>query len=207
MGIQTRRRSNSLFSRGSMLVADPPLSERLSQVSASGDNAGADDSKRTLAAETTPERRVIAMGKTLTEQITATAKGIRIWQQERAIFEITERICELMDEQEISRSQLAERLGTTRARVTQILDGTANMTLRTISDLYLALGRQFNPSDGPVCVEANRPAQGHGASRTSTVTRSAIRRPTDENGHPAPPLRRDKRNGHTSKTKRRVSGR
>jgi transcriptional regulator with XRE-family HTH domain len=90
--------------------------------------------------------------KTLTDQITGTPEGMRAWQEERVIFEITERICELMEQQNVSRSDLAARLGTTRGYISQLLNGTSNMTIRKICDVYLALGRQFHATDRPINV-------------------------------------------------------
>jgi len=88
----------------------------------------------------------------LSAQITSTPEGMKVWQQERVIFEVTERICDLMREQGISRSDLAGKLVRSRGYVTQLLSGK-NLTLRTLSDVYLALGRQFHPNDGPVTIE------------------------------------------------------
>jgi transcriptional regulator with XRE-family HTH domain len=83
----------------------------------------------------------------LSERLTSTVEGMRLWQQERAIFEVTERICALMQERQVTRAELARRLGATPGYITQLLDGTANMTIRKISDLYLALNREFVPGD------------------------------------------------------------
>ena len=44
-----------------------------------------------------------------------------------------------MQKQGVSRSQLAERLGTSRAYVTKLLDGQENMTLKTIVRVANAL--------------------------------------------------------------------
>jgi hypothetical protein len=89
---------------------------------------------------------------TLSEQITSTREGERVWHQERAIFETTERICELMALNSVSRAELANRLQKSRGYITQLLDGTSNMTLRTLSDVYLALGRAYHSTDGPLSV-------------------------------------------------------
>ncbi|MBX9792529.1 MAG: helix-turn-helix domain-containing protein [Pirellulales bacterium] len=89
---------------------------------------------------------------TLTARLTSTPAGMKLWQQERCIFETTERLCELMELHKVSRSELAKRLGTTKGYVTQLLDGSANMTLRTLSDVYLALGYEFHPADSPIGV-------------------------------------------------------
>jgi transcriptional regulator with XRE-family HTH domain len=87
---------------------------------------------------------------TLTERLTSTPAGMKLWQQERCIFETTERLCELMELHKVSRSELAKRLGTSKGYVTQLLDGSTNMTLRTLSDVYLALGYEFHPADSPI---------------------------------------------------------
>jgi transcriptional regulator with XRE-family HTH domain len=89
----------------------------------------------------------------LNKQVTSTPEGMRLWQQERVILEVTERICELMEEQGINRSQLADLLDKSRAYITQILRGNANLTLRSISDIYLALGRQFHADDAPIVID------------------------------------------------------
>jgi transcriptional regulator with XRE-family HTH domain len=82
---------------------------------------------------------------TLRDEITKTKPGRRAWHQERAIFETTNMMCELMESARISRSELARRLGTTKGFVSQLLDGSTNMTLRTISDVFLELGCEFHP--------------------------------------------------------------
>jgi AraC-like DNA-binding protein len=95
---------------------------------------------------------------TLAEKITSTPEGMRAWQQERVIFEITERVCELMEQQPaITRAELARRLGKSPAHVTQLLGGSANMTIRTVSDLFLALGRAVTISDIPVDKSLEQP--------------------------------------------------
>lgn len=86
----------------------------------------------------------------LKEQITKNRAGLKIWHQERAILETTELVCEIMEEQNISRVELAKRMGVTKGFVTQLLDGTANMTLRTVSDVFVALGYEFHPTRSPL---------------------------------------------------------
>jgi transcriptional regulator with XRE-family HTH domain len=90
------------------------------------------------------------MAKTLTEKLTKTVEGMRLYQQERAILEVTELVCQLMDEQGMSRSELAKRLSRTKGYITQLLDGRANMTVRTISDVFTALDRAVHFQEGPV---------------------------------------------------------
>lgn len=98
------------------------------------------------------------MMATLTERLTSTPEGMRLFQQERAIQEITEIICEIMDEEEVSRSSLADRLGKTKGYVTQLLDGRANMTIRTISDVFTALNRAVHFQEGPLRATVGAPS-------------------------------------------------
>lgn len=69
-----------------------------------------------------------------------------LWNQEAAILDTTELICALMKEAGISRSELATRMGTTKSNITQILDGSRNMTVRTVSDVMTHLGHEFKAS-------------------------------------------------------------
>ena len=86
----------------------------------------------------------------LIERLTATEEGMKLYQQERAIQEVTELICALMDERGINRTELAKRLGRSKGYITQLLDGQANMTLRTISDVFTAIGLSIHFQDGPM---------------------------------------------------------
>ena len=81
------------------------------------------------------------MANTLTEKLTGTAEGMRLYQQECAILEVTELVCQLMDEQGVTRAELANRLGRTKGYIDRLLDGRAGMTVRTISDVFTALDR------------------------------------------------------------------
>lgn len=65
-------------------------------------------------------------------------EDLRILQQERLILQICLHIDRLMTEQNVSKSELANRLGVTPPRITQILDGV-NLGLRQVSDVMLAL--------------------------------------------------------------------
>ena len=94
---------------------------------------------------------------TLSETIRSTSEGDRVWQQERAILEATERLCELMERDNVTRSDLAYRLGKSRGFVSQILNGEANMTLRTLSDAFFALGRAVHITDGALAAGHDTP--------------------------------------------------
>jgi transcriptional regulator with XRE-family HTH domain len=66
-------------------------------------------------------------------------KSVDYW-AEMPIIEFTEDICRLMDEQGVSRAELARRLGTSRAYITKLLGGDANFTLQTMTKISMALG-------------------------------------------------------------------
>jgi transcriptional regulator with XRE-family HTH domain len=68
----------------------------------------------------------------------------RILAQEELVLDATERVCGAMKDANVSRADLADRLGTTRGYVSQLLDGSRNMTLRTLSDLAFSLGMRFS---------------------------------------------------------------
>lgn len=64
----------------------------------------------------------------------------RMYAGEELTFDITEDVLIAMEEKGISKTQLAERLGKSKAYVSQILSGARNMTLRTLSDVCFAIG-------------------------------------------------------------------
>lgn len=82
------------------------------------------------------------MGKNLTDRIACTPKGRQILEQERLILDATELICHTLERAGISKSELAKRLGKSKGRVSQLLDGSRNMTLRTLADIFTALGER-----------------------------------------------------------------
>lgn len=90
------------------------------------------------------------MSGTLTEKLTKTKKGMRLYQQERAIQEVTEVMCELMNKQKVTRTELAKRLGCTQANMTHLLDGQGNISVRRMSDTFTALGRSIHFKHGPL---------------------------------------------------------
>jgi predicted transcriptional regulator len=59
---------------------------------------------------------------------------------EIAISAFTNEVARLMDEQGVSQSELARRLGVSRARVSQLLQHKSSPTLRTMVDVAAALG-------------------------------------------------------------------
>ncbi|MCD4823967.1 MAG: helix-turn-helix transcriptional regulator [Phycisphaerae bacterium] len=83
------------------------------------------------------------MAKTWVDIMTETPEDKHLFEQERAILEVTELIWQLMEEQDVSKAELARKMGTSKANMTQMLDGRRNMTIRTISDLLFHLNHTF----------------------------------------------------------------
>jgi antitoxin component HigA of HigAB toxin-antitoxin module len=82
----------------------------------------------------------------LIERLTSTPEDKRLFEQERVIFDVTELISKLMEEQGVTKAELARRLNTSKANITQMLDGRRNMTLRSITDAMFHLDASLNIS-------------------------------------------------------------
>ncbi|MFC1676572.1 hypothetical protein ACFL3G_05870 [Planctomycetota bacterium] len=76
-------------------------------------------------------------------------EDLRIMQQERLILQICLHINKLMEEQKVSKGELARRLGVKPPRITQILDGV-NLGLRQVSNVMLALDSGLSVDTGPI---------------------------------------------------------
>jgi transcriptional regulator with XRE-family HTH domain len=63
----------------------------------------------------------------------------RLLSSEALVAEASEVIARLMAEQDVSKADLARRLKKSRAWVTQLLSGKANMTVRTLAEVAFAL--------------------------------------------------------------------
>lgn len=70
------------------------------------------------------------------------AENARAFAAEELILDVTEQVRELLEKHDISKSELAERLGSSKAHVSQLLNGSRNMTLRTLADIAYALGER-----------------------------------------------------------------
>jgi hypothetical protein len=90
------------------------------------------------------------MKKTLVEKYVENPVHMRLFQQERAIYEATELLERVMRETGVSRTELARRLGRSKGWVTQLLDGEANKTIRTVADAFAVLGREYHSSQRPI---------------------------------------------------------
>ncbi|MCG5516377.1 MULTISPECIES: helix-turn-helix domain-containing protein [unclassified Ectothiorhodospira] len=73
-------------------------------------------------------------------------ENARLVAQERLITQVTEALWQEMEEAGVNKADLAARMGTTRGYVSQILSGSRNMTLRTLSDICFALRKEADIS-------------------------------------------------------------
>lgn len=73
---------------------------------------------------------------------TESDENAKLVAQERLIADVTEAIWKAMEDEDISKTELATRMGSTKGFVSQVLSGFRNMTLRTLSDICFALKKR-----------------------------------------------------------------
>ena len=83
------------------------------------------------------------------KQMFAEARRMPEYWEEGAILAFTEALYIAMEEQGVTRAELARRRGTSQAYITRVLGGRADFKLKTVSKLALALGRQLEVGLGP----------------------------------------------------------
>jgi len=77
------------------------------------------------------------------EEFVADDKRRRLFERESLAFDAAEMISILMEEKAVTKAELARRVGKTRADITQLLNGSRNMTIHTLADLAFALGSRI----------------------------------------------------------------
>jgi transcriptional regulator with XRE-family HTH domain len=91
---------------------------------------------------------------------------------EALVAESSEVIARLMADQNVSKADLARRLNKSRAWVTQLLSGKANMTVRTLAEVVYALDAAVKLHAQPSSLDDA------GKIRTSIVTGQRAPRPS-----------------------------
>ena len=71
------------------------------------------------------------------------------YQHELAISAFTNAVARVMDEKAVSQSELAPRLGVSRARVSQLMQHKSSPTLRTMVEVATARGCEGTPGVVP----------------------------------------------------------
>lgn len=74
------------------------------------------------------------------QNITQTEDGKKLLQREELLLAVSCLIHDKLTAEKLSQEELAARLGVTPGRVSQLLSGQQNLTLRTLSDMAFALG-------------------------------------------------------------------
>lgn len=90
----------------------------------------------------------------------------RLVVEESFILDVTEEIHVQMEEMGVSRTELAERMGKSKAYVSQLLSGSRNMTLRSLAAISFALGLEipkvtFPLADAPSTTNGEWEASGN----------------------------------------------
>ncbi|MBM0128052.1 helix-turn-helix domain-containing protein [Pimelobacter simplex] len=70
----------------------------------------------------------------------ATPESVRLLAEESALLEATELVAECLTHREVSRSELAKRLGVGRSEVTQRLSGKRNLSVKSLGAMLHELG-------------------------------------------------------------------
>lgn len=93
----------------------------------------------------------------------------RAFAREELIYNVTEDLLVMLEDQEITKKELARRLSKSRSYVTQILSGSRNMTLGSFSDICFALG--FKPEIKLPVQETNEVLIG----KSTSITKEWVR--------------------------------
>lgn len=78
--------------------------------------------------------------RTLFDEMCKDPEKLRLYCEEALIFDAAEEVAKAMEDQGVSRAELARRLGKTRGYITQFFKGGGNVRLRTLARILFALG-------------------------------------------------------------------
>ncbi len=81
----------------------------------------------------------VTMNLTLEQWEKVSRKNRRELAEETLIVDVSEAIWEALEKERITKSDLAAMLGVSKARITKLLNGSQNMTLRTVADIADAI--------------------------------------------------------------------
>lgn len=84
----------------------------------------------------------------------------REYEEERLYGEAVANVGGLLESLEISRQKFADRLGVSAGRVSQMLSGQRNLTLRSLAAMAWALGFEVDIRIRPMSDRSGTPAQG-----------------------------------------------
>jgi transcriptional regulator with XRE-family HTH domain len=90
------------------------------------------------------------------------------------LFRVTEEILIAMEDLGVTKSELANKLGISKPRISQLLKGSSNMTIGTLSDIAYELGLNLDKTFKEYSAQRYRLGVEH-ASGQSFVTKRAKR--------------------------------
>ena len=125
--------------------------------------------------------------RTQFEQLMESPEFRKLYAIEGLITEAGEFIARLMQEQGVTKAELARRLGKSRAYITQMLSGSANLTVRTLAEVAYALGAEVKLEAVPVEGVVRQQAQAE--LRPPVWKVIDIRRPPTRADREVPPSR------------------
>src|SRR5688500_2443829 len=76
----------------------------------------------------------------------STAESMGEW----LTLQATEALCEMLNDAQMSRKELADKMGVRKSYITQLLSGSRNMTLQTLATVAYHCGRAIRMSSVPV---------------------------------------------------------
>ena len=94
------------------------------------------------------------MAETFIQKLVSDEEGKKLYFREDLIFEITEAICKVMEEKQVSKADLSRLAGVSKSNITQLLSGDHNMRLTTVADLLYALDSKLTVSAVPFDIDS-----------------------------------------------------
>jgi len=88
------------------------------------------------------------------QEFVSDPKRRRIYEREALAFDASELVAKLMEDKEVSKSDLAALVGTSKSHITNLLSGSRNMTMHTLADLTFVLGYKVEMKAIPLCAVA-----------------------------------------------------
>jgi predicted XRE-type DNA-binding protein len=80
--------------------------------------------------------------KSMLDKFLEDPESARLFCQEQMILAMTELVCRELDEKNLSRKQLANKMGISAVELSEMLEGGENFTIRAFSDMLFFLDKR-----------------------------------------------------------------
>lgn len=77
------------------------------------------------------------------DRLLATPRARRAFEEEVLFGQVREQVLTLLDRHHLQQRDLAQRMGVSEGRISQVLSGAENLTLKTLGSIGNALGYRF----------------------------------------------------------------